>query len=186
MSEINDEKETDIDAEIEKAEVKMVSFGELVSSWYDVLNKNSQNFQHGASSEWPLFIPPMRDFCQITKSYSFSTDFEKFLVLNILRYNCIDTQYFMTLEFKISSIVHICRCLYLHFNKMYIVTWIVSNFRDKVWPPDNKIEWVYNSFKKLFWIFVYHFWYLYTLFYDIVYSSVLFDLEWPILTSPVS
>ena len=48
--------------------------------------------------------------------------FRKFLVLNILRYNCIDTQYFMTLEFKISSIVHICRCLYLHFNKMYIVT----------------------------------------------------------------
>lgn len=34
MSEMNDEKETDIDAEIEKAEVKMVSFGELVSSWY--------------------------------------------------------------------------------------------------------------------------------------------------------
>ena len=32
MSDMTDEKETDIDAEIEKAEVKMVSFGELVSS----------------------------------------------------------------------------------------------------------------------------------------------------------
>ena len=31
MTDMNDEKETDIDAEIEKAEVKMVSFGELVS-----------------------------------------------------------------------------------------------------------------------------------------------------------
>ena len=34
MTDMNDEKETDIDAEIEKAEVKMVSFGELVSLWF--------------------------------------------------------------------------------------------------------------------------------------------------------
>ena len=46
MSEMNDEKETDIDAEIEKAEVKMVSFGELVSSWFKMCQMKTQYFDH--------------------------------------------------------------------------------------------------------------------------------------------
>ena len=60
MTDMNDEKETDIDAEIEKAEVKMVSFGELVSLWYKLCPIKTQKI----STE--SLAPHADDFCLST------------------------------------------------------------------------------------------------------------------------